>query len=350
MPSAGASLAAFLAAATLIAGAEARPPLHVGDPAPRLSGLKWLRGTGPEGWQPGHVYVLDFWATWCAPCLTQMPAHQELQDRYADRDVHLLGIALWSEDGPLTPAQAMEEYRGLTYPLAEDVGDRAAEMFMARTSTNGLPAMMVVDDEGRLAWVGEPGEELETTLEALLDGTFDLAASREKDRLRRRSEELFAEIDELRRAGEPHRAAARVDDVIALDPESNGWAWGMKYEILLVDAGDAAAAGAVAAGFLSSAAGGNAYFNYVFSLRVVLALKRVPPSPETLDLALLLARRGTELDDAPDARRFSNVASVFDLRGDPAEAARWQRRAVDAAPPAQREAHVATLREYETRR
>ena len=322
--------------------------LQLGDPAPIIKGAKWLRGSPVDKWQQGHVYILDFWATWCKPCMTQMPAHQALQDQHADRNVHVVGIAIWSDKGPMTPAEALELHPGLKYVIAKDLNNNVADVFMGGTKMRGLPALMLVDLHGRLAWVGDPGEEFEMALEAVIADTFDLDAARLQDEVRRESQDLFAEIDEYRRSGNPGLAAERVDDVIALDQTRNGWAYAMKYEIFVTDLKDWSAAEEVVQEFTASESGRNPFFNYVFVLRMLKATEALPVAQRDLDNALQLALIAVESADNPTPDYLATLARVHYLRGERDEAVRWQKKAIDVAPSAQRKALTDTLHEYES--
>ncbi|HEV3235363.1 MAG TPA: redoxin family protein, partial [Gemmataceae bacterium] len=70
--------------------------LKVGDPAPPLKVTKWLQGDAVTKFEPGKVYVVEFWATWCAACVGNMPHLAELQARYKDQGVTI--IAFTSRD------------------------------------------------------------------------------------------------------------------------------------------------------------------------------------------------------------------------------------------------------------
>jgi cytochrome c biogenesis protein CcmG/thiol:disulfide interchange protein DsbE len=62
----------------------------------------------------GKVVVLDFWATWCAPCLTEMPRFVEWQQEYGERGLQVIGISM-DDEVPAVSA-AFEKYR-LNFPV-----------------------------------------------------------------------------------------------------------------------------------------------------------------------------------------------------------------------------------------
>ena len=78
---------------------KAEASLKVGDPAPALKATKWLQGTEVKSFEKGQVYVVEFWATWCGPCIVMMPHMSDLQQEYKGKAyVHrLLG------EGPEQP-------------------------------------------------------------------------------------------------------------------------------------------------------------------------------------------------------------------------------------------------------
>src|SRR5579883_3528530 len=56
--------------------------LKVGDPAPALKATRWLQGTEVSAFAPRKLYVVEFWATWCGPCVVMMPHLSQLQSEY----------------------------------------------------------------------------------------------------------------------------------------------------------------------------------------------------------------------------------------------------------------------------
>ncbi len=115
----------------------------------------------------GKVLVVNFWASWCPPCIEEMPGFVRLQDKYRDRDVLFVGIAL---DEPEAVQPFMREL-GINYPvltadiagydLLRAVGDEKGVMpFTLVIGRDGL----IVDSKGGIY----PESELDQRLASLI--------------------------------------------------------------------------------------------------------------------------------------------------------------------------------------
>jgi thiol-disulfide isomerase/thioredoxin len=130
-----ASLLAF------VTGASAQPA--VGSALPKLSGLlpgASLPGTG------GKVVLVDFWASWCAPCKASFPAMSRLQGKYGSRGLVIIGIGV-DEDAAKYQAFIAKNKPG--FALVHDAQQKAAAYFNPPT----MPTSYLIDRTGKIRYI-----------------------------------------------------------------------------------------------------------------------------------------------------------------------------------------------------
>ena len=134
----------------------------VGEPAPDIQ-LDFLEG-GKFNLSKyrGRVVVLDFWATWCGPCLQTMPIVDSVVEEYADQGIELIAVNL--EEQP-SQIKSMLERHKLAMKVALDRNGVVA----ARYAVTAIPQTVVIDREGRVArlFVGGGAKLAEPLREAL---------------------------------------------------------------------------------------------------------------------------------------------------------------------------------------
>ncbi len=123
--------------------------------APRLTGTA-LDGTAvdTDDWA-GSVLVVNFWGSWCPPCVAEAPALVEADAEFADRNVQFLGVNI-RDTGDA--ARAFERRWNVEYPSINDEAGRVADQFIDYgLSPNDIPATIVIDAEHRVfsIWRGE---------------------------------------------------------------------------------------------------------------------------------------------------------------------------------------------------
>jgi len=127
----------------------------------RLADLKGE--TQPLAQWRGRVLVVNFWATWCAPCREEIPGFVRLQERYGARGLTFVGIAI---DQPDKVAEFAREFQ-INYPLLVG-GVETLELLREVGNRAGvLPYTLVIDRGGNLV-SREPGALKEAKLEGLL--------------------------------------------------------------------------------------------------------------------------------------------------------------------------------------
>ena len=111
----------------------------------------------------GQVLVVNFWATWCAPCREEIPGFVSLQERYGSSGLQFVGIAI---DQPENVAEFAREFR-INYPLLTGGLETMDLLRQAGNRAGVLPYTLIIDRGGNL--VGrEPGGLKEARLEGII--------------------------------------------------------------------------------------------------------------------------------------------------------------------------------------
>ncbi len=111
------------------------------------------------------IVIVNFWASWCPPCLDEMPALQAVWEVYQDRGVVFLGIAYQEQED--TVRTALAEF-GTTYPVGLDAGDSIADLY----GITGVPETFIINRQGEVSYLHLGPVTIETLsqeLDALLN-------------------------------------------------------------------------------------------------------------------------------------------------------------------------------------
>jgi thiol-disulfide isomerase/thioredoxin len=141
-----------------------KPPLEVDFPAPGFTGLDISGKEISLASLKGQIVLLDFWASWCAPCLEELPTMKGIADEYAKDGVVVIGIDLDRSEESFT--QAVANY-DLSYRQIYD-GPDGPISDLYRIS--GIPMLYLIDQEGIIRGKDLRGEELRQAVQALLRG------------------------------------------------------------------------------------------------------------------------------------------------------------------------------------
>lgn len=115
----------------------------------------------------GHVIALNFWATWCSPCLQEIPEFVALQNKYAEQGLQFVGIALQNAD----EISGFVKSRGINYPVLVGQMDvvRLAESLGDNMGT--LPYTVIIDRNRKINFIKNgrlQGDKAEKVIRSLL--------------------------------------------------------------------------------------------------------------------------------------------------------------------------------------
>jgi thiol-disulfide isomerase/thioredoxin len=317
-----------------------KPPVSLkgGDPAPPLKVSAWLQGEEVKGFEPGTVYVVEFWATWCGPCIAFMPHLAELQARYKDKGVTVIG---YSAKDPNNSREKVTEFvskRGpkfqYTFAYADD--GAAADAWMKAAGREGIPCTFVVDKAGRIAYIGQP-MYLPLVLPKVVAGTEGARAI--SDEMARVEAEFGVVARDLLR--DPKAGLRALKAFEAKYPPLADFLPSARAKLsYLPKYGDAGEAKEYAEGLVARAVKRGDRLNLSLAASI-LRLGDGKVDKELLAVAVRAAEAEVRLTGGTDAQALINLAGTYSVAGDAAKAKEYARKAVAAAA-----AEPAALKEY----
>ncbi len=322
--------------------------LMIGDTAPQISIGKWIKGDAVESFAKDQVYVVEFWATWCGPCLANMPHLASLQIEYGDK-VTFIGVT--AEDNEVVSEFMTQDSRGgkpwsevLTYTIALDKDRETNAAYMEAAGQNGIPCAFVVGKTGKVEWIGHPAA-IDEPLKQVVEGTWDSTKARAEFLAERESADIMQQmapkINAALQKGDFKTGVELIDQLIAKFPENSNFK-NARFQFLLK--GEMFEEANKTAAALFEASKDDAL--ELNQLAWILATGVEGPGPD-LDLALAAANRAVELTESKNASILDTLSRVHFSKGNVAEAIATEQKALEFANEEEKKQFEVSLKEYE---
>lgn len=200
--------------------------LIIGDPAPKLQVAKWVQGDPVQEFDTNHIYIIEFWATWCGPCRAAIPHLNEIWQKFKDKEIIVIGQDVWDQDEKVAPLMKTVSDK-MTYRIALDDKSHEINGFMAvnwlkAADQKSIPATFIIDQRGRVAWMGNPFGVTPELLCELLHSYDSPEAHAEFEKQKQESKkwlEINAKLDDAIGQKKWDDAKSTLDEILKMLPK-----------------------------------------------------------------------------------------------------------------------------------
>jgi thiol-disulfide isomerase/thioredoxin len=288
---------------------DAKPKLGIGDPVPKMVVAKWLKGDAVNSFEPNMVYVLEFWATWCGPCVAAMPHLSDLQHELKSQGLVIIGVTSKAQNSEedVTKFMAKKGER-MRYASAFCETDETDTAFMKAADQHGIPCSFVIDRSGKVAYIGHP-MMLDDVLPKVLDGTWK--GQKDIEAIEKIQEEFFGILGKATK--EPDTAIRELADFDDKHPNKKNAFADQRFIIFVSakkwDTVKTLADQLIAKAIAKKDSGSLGLISYV------LASDKMNPEKKHVDLAVKAAEAGLKLDGEDDTRSLLALADAHLANG-----------------------------------
>ncbi|HEX6432009.1 MAG TPA: TlpA disulfide reductase family protein [Niastella sp.] len=208
---------------TMNAQDQQAPKFSIGDKAPALQYGTWLKGKPVKNYEKGRLYLFEFWATWCGPCIASMPHLSEFA-RAHKNEATVIAVNIWEKTGDKPYESSLPKVskfvksmgNKMDFNVITDTKNQfMGNEWMKAAGQGGIPCTFIVKD-GVILWIGHP-IELDSIVKVVNSKDYDVAATRKViDERNRKSDSAMAGFTKIYKSYETAIAEKKYDEAIRL--------------------------------------------------------------------------------------------------------------------------------------
>jgi thiol-disulfide isomerase/thioredoxin len=165
--------------------------LFIGDKAPEFKYGTWLKGSPVKEYKKDHLYIFEFWATWCGPCIVSMPHLSEFAKANV-KNVTVIAVNIWEDKSGKVAYETLwpkvtRFVKGMgdkmDFNVVTDTKDQhMGTNWMTAAGQGGIPCSFILKN-GVIQWIGHP-VQIDSIVKVVSDPKYDVAAVRERAMVR----------------------------------------------------------------------------------------------------------------------------------------------------------------------
>ncbi|MCH2154160.1 MAG: TlpA family protein disulfide reductase, partial [Phycisphaerales bacterium] len=321
----------------------AKDKLKVGDDAPGdyLSGIEWVKElTDDPVNMDGKPLVIEFWATWCGPCIRGIPHLTKVQQKYGSDRMNIIGVTQKDKSQSKSDVERFVNRQGsrMNYWVAWDEKGKAYKDLMTAADRNGIPCAFIIGSEGRIQFIGHPSSrEFNEVLDKVVTGRYDAKTfKRAKSRL-----DAIERARSLKNWDEYYRISK---ELMAMDRRLFANLYLEHFDVELKDRNDAESAYLKVAMMPVMCKDDPELLSWM--AEHIALDPSIPNDKRDMDIAITLITSAREGANAKDPALIASEAKIRLARGETKRAVDLQREAYYQAPTNRKEQFNRTLEDY----
>jgi len=188
-----------------------------------LTKAEWVQGEGPKSFEPGKIYIIECWATWCGPCIRMIPHVNKLHKKYYDKGLRVYGMSVWEKDKDKVKKFVKRKGDEMSYPVAfAGKGSAFETEWLTAAGAKSIPHAFIVKN-GKLLASTQASRLTESLIETLLSG--DEGAKKAADTIlsaqtnQGKTDKLVRDIHSARLKKDAKKMTALLKELKAIDPD-----------------------------------------------------------------------------------------------------------------------------------